>query len=130
MTEKDMNLGWLGVAFAAVGRFCIKLRNYFPSAVPQGIAEFDTWSSSIIRTYGFPDNDSVRFALATMILHSGPTAAYASKRYYALMVKAGAAKQVASQVFTDIKQRQIAAQPKAAATATPPVAPDVKPIQN
>jgi len=93
-----------------------KLRNFFPSPVPQGVTEFAEWSTDIITVYGFPDNDSVRFALATMILHSGPTAAYLSKRYFALMVKAGAAKQVASQVFQDIKQKQ------AAATALPPVA--------
>jgi hypothetical protein len=127
MLEKDLDIGYIGIVFAAVGRFCTRLRNFFPSPVPQGVAEFEAWSSSIIQTYGFPDNDSVRFALATMILHSGPTAAYASKRYFAVMVKAGAAKQVASQVFTDIKQRQIAAQQQAAATATP-VAPNVQPV--
>jgi hypothetical protein len=143
--EKELDLGWIGIAFAAIGRFAIKLRNYFPSAVPQGMQEFEDWSSSIIKIYGFPDNDSVRFALATMIMHSGPSAAYVSKRHYAIMIKAGAAKQVASQAFTEIKQRQLdainaankaaleaeAANQQAAATATPEVAPlNVQPIQN
>ncbi len=101
----------------------LKIRAYLPSPVPSGVADFETWAKSIIDLYGFPDNDSVRFALATMILHSGPTAAYASKRYYGTMVKAGAAKQIASQVFTDIKTRQ-----QAAATAAQ--AASVEPIQN
>lgn len=102
-----------------------RIRNLFPSAVPQGVAEFEIWSLDIIQTYNFPDNDSVRFALATMVLHSGPTAAYVSKHYFALMVKAGAAKQVASQVFQDIKIKQ----KQAEATATQAVA-NVQPVQN
>jgi hypothetical protein len=91
-----------------------KIRAYFPSPVPQGISEFQTWSDSIISLYGFPNNDSVRFALATMIMHSGPQAAYVSKHYFALMIKAGAAKQVASQVFQDIKTKQKAQEVSAA----------------
>lgn len=102
-----------------------KLRNFLPSAVPLGIAEFEGWASDIISTYDFPNNDSVRFALATMILHSGPTAAFVSKRYFALMVKAGAAKQIASQVFQDIKIKQ-----QAEATAQNTAASNVQPVQN
>lgn len=113
--------------------FFQKLRARFPSQVPQGVEEFQTWSSSIIYLYGFPDNDSVRFALATMIMHSGPSAAYVPKHYWATMIKAGAAKQVASQVFQDIKVRQQAAQLAAAqpaeATATPVSSNDPHPIQ-
>lgn len=144
MIEKEMDLGWLGIAFAAIGKFLTKLRNRLPSAVPQGMQEFENWSSSIINTYGFPNNDSVRFALATMIMHSGPTAAYASKHSFAVMVKAGAAKQVASQAFTVIKQRQLdainaahkaeveaaEAAKQAAAPATPVAPLNVLPIQN
>ncbi|CAM6005203.1 unnamed protein product [Sphagnum balticum] len=74
-----------------------------------GMAAFETWAKSIIDTYGFPDNDSIRFALATMIMHSGPTDAYRPKRYFALCVKAGMAKQIASAQFTAIKERQQAA---------------------
>jgi len=102
-----------------------KARNFLPSAVPLGVAEFETWASDIISTYDFPNNDSVRFALATMILHSGPTAALVSKRYFALMVKAGAAKQVASQVFQDIKIKQ-----QAEATAQAAAVANVPHIQN
>lgn len=109
------------------GKAIFRFRAYFPSPVPQGITEFESWAKSIIDLYGFPDNDSVRFALATMILHSGPTAAATSKRYFGLMVKAGAAKQVASQVFQDIKQRQKQAEATAILTAS---ANDTKSIQN
>lgn len=111
-----------------------KLRAYFPSAVPQGMAEFDIWAKSIITIYDFPDNDSVRFALATMILHSGPTAAYLSKRYLALMVKAGAAKQIAGAQFQEIKQRRVEAEKaeaaKLAEATASMVATDVQSIRN
>jgi hypothetical protein len=113
--------------------FFQKLRARFPSPVPQGVEEFENWAKSIIDLYGFPDNDSVRFAVATMILHSGPSAAYVPKHYWATMIKAGAAKQVASQVFQDIKTKQQAAQLAAAkpaeATATPVASNDAHPIQ-
>jgi hypothetical protein len=102
-----------------------KMRNFLPSPVPLGIAEFEAWASDIISTYDFPNNDSVRFALATMILHSGPTAAFVSKRYFSLMVKAGAAKQIASQVFQDIKIKQ-----QAEATASQVASSVQQPVQN
>lgn len=89
-----------------------------PTQLPLGIPAFLTWSQSIIDTYDFPDNDSVRFALATMVLHLGPTTAYKSKRYFSVCVKAGAAKQIAGAIFTEIKQKQEAAQKAAALTTT------------
>lgn len=91
-----------------------KVRDFFPSPLPQGLTEFNTWSASLIDTYDFPDNDSIRFALSTMIMHLDATAAYKPKRYFALTVKTGMAKQVAAQVFQDIKLAQQEAEAKAA----------------
>lgn len=92
----------------AVKRFLAYLAGFFPSAVPIGRTDFDTWATSIIDTYQFPDNDSVRFALASIVMHMGPTSAYKPKYYFALVIKAGAAKQVAASVFQDIKNKQVA----------------------
>lgn len=103
-----------------------RLLAFLPSPVPQGVTEFEVWAKSIIDIYGFPDNDSVRFALATMILHSGPSAAYAPKHRFAIMVKAGAAKQVASFVFQEIKTKQ--KQAEATAQAAAPA--NVQSVQN
>lgn len=97
--------------------FLAFIRAFFPSEMPQGVSAHKDWANSIISIYGFPDNDSVRFALASMVLHDGPMAAYRSKFRYALMVKAGAAKQVASHQFTEIKLKQ-----QAEATASQVVA--------
>jgi hypothetical protein len=79
----------------------------FPSALPNGVAAFDVWAKDIMDTYDLPtkDEDSVKFTLATIIMHLGPQVAYKPKVYFVLTLKAGAAKQVASQVFTDIKTK-------------------------
>lgn len=87
-------------------KFIKRQRARFPSPVPVGMAEFDTWASDIIDTYSLPDNNSIKFALATMIMHSGPTDAFKSKHYFMLMVKASMSKQIASAQFQEIKLRQ------------------------
>lgn len=104
--------------FNKLKQLALRVRAFFPSPVPQGMTEFQEWTQSIIDLYGFPDNDSVRFALATMIMHSGPFSAYVPKRRFAIMIKAGAAKQIAGAVFNEIKQKQIAQD--AAVKASPP----------
>ena len=84
------------------------IRAYFPSALPNGLSAFNTWADSFSDTYEMPtaDQDSIRWALSTTIMHLGPQVAYKSKFYFFLTIKAGAAKQVASQAFTTIKETQ------------------------
>lgn len=111
-----------------IKRLIRQLTGLLPSPVPVGVADFETWSQSIIDTYPIPaDADSVKFALATMILHSGPTDAYKPKFKFFLMLRAGMAKQVAGAVFQDIKTKQQERAKLAAATAS--VVDNVQPIQ-
>lgn len=86
------------------------IKALFPSALPNGMSDFDVWANDIIDLYNFPNNDSIRFALASMIMHAGPTDAYKSKFYYNLMIKASMSKQVAGAQFQEIKLRQKAEQ--------------------
>ena len=65
-----------------------KLSHLIPTALPRGMTEFETWAASIITTYDFPNNDSVRFALATMIIHSGPQDDAKPKYQFARAVRA------------------------------------------
>jgi len=92
-----------------------KFLGLFPSKTPTGRAEFDVWAQSIIDTYDLPtkDADSIKWALATMIMHTGPTKAYVPKFKFYLMISAGASKQVASVVFREIKDAQDEAARKA-----------------
>lgn len=87
-----------------------------PSRLPVGVTEFEEWAQSIQDTYTLPtsDRDSIRFTLATIIMHLGQQSAYKPKLYFALTMHAAAAKQVAGSVFYDIKQRQKEEQEKAA----------------
>jgi hypothetical protein len=87
----------------------------FPTKLPNGATEFETFYKSIVQTYDFPDNDSVRFALATMILHAPESMAYAPKFWFVRRLIKGAANQVASQVFTEMKIKQKAAEDAAKA---------------
>jgi hypothetical protein len=108
-----------------------KLLNFIPTPLPVGMTEFDNWAADIISTYGLPNNDSIRFALATMIMHAGPVDASRSKRYFYLAVRASMAKQIAGGQFQAIKERDLAAraQKQAEATAMLAVASDAQPVQ-
>jgi hypothetical protein len=74
--------------------------------LPQGVAEFHTWAESIITHYGLPLNNSVKFAIATLILHAKEDAAYLSKEYFGLRALKSAANQVAAGVMQDLKNEQ------------------------
>lgn len=111
----------------AFKRFGGLLLSLLPTPVPTGMTEFDTWSQSIIDTFQFKaDDESVRFTLATMIMHQGPLSAYVPKLKFALMMKATMAKQIAAAQFQQIKQRQNDAEAarKAKEATTPEVASD------
>lgn len=82
-----------------------KLKGLFPTSLPVGMTEFDDWSNRIIQTYDFPDNDSVRFTLATMILHSNETDDVKPDKYFAKKVKKGMANQVAAGMIQELKAK-------------------------
>lgn len=90
-----------------------------PSKLPQGVAEFNAWADDLIELYNFPtaDTDSIKFALASIIMHLGAQSAFKSKFYFYLTISAGAAKQVAGAVFYEIKTQQQAKQQAEAAAA-------------
>lgn len=94
-----------------------------PQKLPQGLAEFESWSKAIIDGYEMPDNDSIRFALATNIMHlstdprdKAMPAAYVAPEYFGHTLIKGAANQVAHAVMQDLKAKQ-AAEIEAAKTA-------------
>lgn len=85
--------------------------SYLPHKLPVGLTEFHNFSDSIIELSGeYADRDSLKFAIATMILHAGEARGSLSKQYFVRRLRKVAANQVAGQVFTDIKEKQKAAQ--------------------
>lgn len=94
-----------------------KIRSFFPRALPKGGAEFDAWADDVISLAEAPNNDSVKFALATMILHMPESAAYRSNHSFVLKLKKSMSNQVAAAKMHEYKDKQAAA--LAAAQAKP-----------
>jgi hypothetical protein len=87
-------------------RLLAQLLAFIPRALPFGLTEFETWSARIIFTYDLPDNDSTRWALATMIQHCGATEATKPDRYFGRCARKGGANQVSAYIMQSLKQKQ------------------------
>lgn len=90
------------------------LLSLFPTKLPIGQQEFNDWAVSIRSLVGpgfeqVPD-DVFNFVLSNNIIHLGPQADRVPKNYFVKAIRKGAANQVASQVFQDVKARQKAAE--------------------
>lgn len=84
-----------------------KLLSYLPSKLPIGMQEFNEFSSEVIQLSGkFADEDSMKFAIASQMMHLGPQTSSISKQFFIRSLRKAAANQVASQVFQDIKIKQ------------------------
>lgn len=109
-----------------------KVLSFLPSKLPTGLPgapSFEQWVSSIITAYGFPDNSSMRFAIAVSVLHAENEVktlsqfllgfpATRSKRYFALKLMKGAANQIAAAEMERLKteQQELAKKEQEAAT--------------
>jgi len=95
------------------------------------MTEFEAWASNIIELSGkFADEESMKFAIATMLIHAESHAGRLPLNYFVSRLRKVAANQVAGQVFQDIKTKQAeaaAAKQQAEATAATSAASDVKP---
>jgi len=109
------------VSMMSFKRLAKQVRALFPSKLPQGATAFEAWITEFEEIYDLPtkDQDSIRFAVAAMIINLGTTTAYKSKFYFYLSICSGVAKQVAGAVFHEIKTRQLAEQKKAQSNGQP-----------
>lgn len=101
-----------------------RLLSRFPSKLPVGVADFNTWADSVIELAGpYSDPDSMKQALANMIMHAGPKKGTdmprgaIPKNYFVNALRKGAANQVASYVFQEIRNQKQAAVDAAVAAA-------------
>lgn len=115
----------LNTVLATLSLLMKRLKSYFPSKLPVGMQEFDAWAAEIIELSGkYADETSLRFAIATMVLHAESKYGSLPKNYFVVRLRKTAANQVAGQVFTDIKakqeeQKKAAEAAKVEATAVP-----------
>lgn len=84
-----------------------RLLSYLPESLPVGTTQFDTFADDVIELAGnYADRDSMRFAIASMLIHAPAHKGALSKHYFVVRLRKSAANQIASQVFQDIKQEQ------------------------
>lgn len=88
-----------------------KLFQSKPRPLPVGLTEFNAFADRIIEMAGrFADDDSLKFALATSIIHADASKGSIPDKFFVERLRKAAANQVASQVFQDIKVKQAAEQ--------------------
>lgn len=80
------------------------------------MTEFVKYSDKVIELSGkFADEDSMRWAIANMVMHLPSTKDKVPKNYFVRCLRKTAANQVAGQIFIDIKTKQEEAQKAAEA---------------
>jgi len=94
------------VLISKLKRLARRLKALFPSLLPQGVSDFDSWANDILDIYQMPNNDSTKFALAVMITHLPPTQAYKPKHYFGMTLLKGASTQIAFAVMDTVKNKQ------------------------
>ncbi len=87
-------------------KFFERLLSYFPTKLPHGMSEFESWSKSIIGLSRVPDNDSTRFAVAVMILHMDPSEDSKPKHWFVKKLNKAATNELAHGISMQIKKRQ------------------------
>lgn len=104
--ETSINPGlWQRLRGAAASSFDY-VRSYFPQSLPKGLTELELFSQSIFKIYKLSDHPSFHHAVATMIMHLGPTTHKKSKRYFAVSIFKTMANQVAYEKIQQIKEAE------------------------
>ncbi len=97
-----------------------RLLSYFPTRLPVGMTEFNAWASSIIDLTGkFADDTSLRFVLASELMHSDAKRGSVPKNYFVSRCRKLAANQTAGFILQEIKAAQEAEKAKQAVEVTP-----------
>lgn len=78
-----------------------------PRRLPVGLTEFNNFADRVIMLAGqFADTDSMRFAIATAVIHADASKGRVADKFFVDRLVKSAANQVASYVFQEVKQKQ------------------------
>lgn len=81
------------------------LRDYFPTKIPfESPEELDKFTSDLFKSYDIPDTRSYRHAIATMIMHLGPTTTAIPKIFFVRSVRKAMANQLAYDKIKEINE--------------------------
>jgi hypothetical protein len=86
-----------------------KLRSYIPKTLPQGMTEFESLVKEVKAldpVIGALEDRSVRFAIATMIINNGHKTSKVPTHFFVTQLQLAATKQVAAEIFQEIKAQQ------------------------
>lgn len=83
-----------------------RLRGQFPTSLPRGMTELESFVTDIFSTYGFADSPHYRHAIATMILHLDTLCDKKSKAYFARAVRKSQANEVAFEMLQQLKEQE------------------------
>lgn len=84
-----------------------RLMSRFPTKLPVGLTEFNAWASSIIDLSGrFADDTSMKFVLASELMHSDAKKGSVPKNYFVSRCRKLAANQTAGYILQEIKAEQ------------------------
>lgn len=99
--------------------FVKRFLSYFPSKLPVGLPQFNKWTTEIIELSGqFADETSMRFVLASELMHSDAKRGSVPKNYFVSRCRKLAANQTAGYILQEIKAAQEADRLKQQAEAT------------
>ena len=79
---------------------------YFPKALPHGVTEFEHFCGYVFDTYGIPNLPSYREAVATMIMHLGPTVDTKAPHYFAKSIRKAMSNEVAYSYLQDRREEK------------------------
>lgn len=74
--------------------------------LPIGRKEFDEFAKILIERAGLPDNDSMRWTVAVMIMHLDPSVSEVETKTFISKLKKAAANEVANAVIQELKAKQ------------------------
>lgn len=96
-------------------RFILRyLFSFLPERLPVGTTTMEKFMLDIIELAGgYADKDSMRYAIASMMIHAPAHYGMISKHYFIVRLRKSAANQIASQVFQEIKLKQAELEAKA-----------------
>lgn len=84
-----------------------------PRKLPVTLKDFVAFSDEVFEAFDLPAEPSYRSAIATMVMHLGPTVTHKPPKYFAQSIKKAMANQVAYEV-TQIAKREAEAKAKEA----------------
>jgi hypothetical protein len=82
------------------------LKSYISVPMPETDEGLQALIADVAEMAGFPANDSIQFAVATMILHAKDGTYKASKRSFVIQLKRAASNQAAGNLMHILKDRQ------------------------